>query len=75
LNQVIPSFALLEYQLNGFKIGNNSSSELVSSLALLALEFELKKLQKSSAYAVALILDPTLNKRLPGICEKTSWGS
>jgi hypothetical protein len=75
LNQVISLFALLEYQLKKFKTNPGYSAELVSvsSLALAALEYKLQILRQSDAYDVAAVLDPILNKRLPGICKETSW--
>lgn len=72
---MIPSLALLEFQLNTFKNDPNSTTNLVkiSSIALKALEYKLTKIREIVAYSVGMVLDPTLNKRLAGICEKTKW--
>jgi hypothetical protein len=65
--------ALLEYQLKSYKVCRVPELVSVATLALSALEVKLKVLRQSDTYCVATVLDPELNKCLPGICNQTSW--
>jgi hypothetical protein len=67
--------AEVEFKLKSFESDVNSTEELkaASSLALLALELKLEVIRENDAYAMAIVLDPELNKLLPDICSSTSW--